>query len=231
MIERLPLARPFDEDAEAGRIAAALEEDLLLGRLSPRERLVGDTLARRFGTNRNVVRRALAELERAGVLVILPNRGAQVRDFSLREIEELVETRAVLQACAAERIPLPAAAELVERLEGLHAAHATAVERRDLKAVYEHNRDFHDALFRAAGNGVMADAIARYSWLLTIIRSYRMADTASLAAGAAGHAEMLEALRDGDRPRLVAAVQAHIAEPRDIVARKVWHWGAEVVRL
>lgn len=228
----LPRPMAEAEEPDAAAVAAALEEDILLGRLLPRERLLGEALAARFGVSRNAVRRAFAALAQRGIVTIAPNRGAQVRDFTETEIAELIEARAVLQRHAAGRVPLPPPAALLARLEAAAAAHADAIQRRDLPGVLAANAAFHDTLFRAAGNAVVADAIAQLSWLLTVIRAYRMGDPAALEAGVRGHAEMLVALRAGDAARLLAAVEAHVSPAAAIAARRApWRWKGEVVRL
>jgi DNA-binding GntR family transcriptional regulator len=209
-----------------------LEHDILLGRLLPRERLTGESLALRFNVSRNAVRRALGWLETMGIVASSQHRGAWVRDFTPREIEDLVETRAVLQRHACARLSLPADLTLLERLERLRRAHADAVPACDLEAALINNAAFHDTLVRAAGNDLLADTVAHLSWKLTVVRSYRMANAADLARGAAGHAEMVAALRVGDRPRLQRAIADHVSPP-DVIAqrRETWRWQGEVVTL
>ena len=58
-----------------------LEEEIALGLLRPRQRLVEDDLLARFNVKRHVVRQVLAELELMGMVTRRPNRGATVRDF------------------------------------------------------------------------------------------------------------------------------------------------------
>src|SRR5918997_2561481 len=99
-----------------GDVVRALEFDILLGRLRPRERLVEDALMTRFSAKRHVIRRALDELERIGVVVRARNRGAAVRDFSAQEVEEVYEIRELLQRHAAERMPLPGDADHIAEL-------------------------------------------------------------------------------------------------------------------
>ncbi len=48
------------------QLTCQLEEDIALGRLKPRERLVEDELMSRFDAKRNVVRQVLFELESWG---------------------------------------------------------------------------------------------------------------------------------------------------------------------
>src|SRR5690606_32587948 len=77
--------RPESDEKRSARVAMEtvvrrLEEEIVLGRLRPRERLLEEDLARAFDTKRHVVRAALAELESMGIVVRQPNRGAAVRD-------------------------------------------------------------------------------------------------------------------------------------------------------
>ena len=63
-------------------LVGRISEDILFGRLLPRERLVEDDIIARTGATRHAVRAALQALARDGLVVHLPNRGAQVRGFT-----------------------------------------------------------------------------------------------------------------------------------------------------
>ena len=65
----------------ADLIARKLQEDIVLGRRHPRERLVEQDLCTAFDTHRGDVRLALFELEKMGIVEHIPNRGAIVRDL------------------------------------------------------------------------------------------------------------------------------------------------------
>lgn len=211
-----PQARPSEQRRS---LAEALEEEIIFGRLVPRERLVEDVLMARFGVKRHVVREALAGLEKLGLVERAPNRGASVRAFSPREVQQIFEMRELLQGHAAASIPLPADPALVEVLEALHARHGQAVERGDLRTVYHLNNEFHDRLFAACGNPYLADTIKHFAWLAHAIRSYRIADPALLAQARHEHGQMIEALRGGDRAALVRLCVDHIKPSRDAYLR------------
>lgn len=202
-------------EPQVGDIVRLLEEDIIFGRLQPRERLVEDVLIKRFGGKRHVVRQVLAELERMGIVVREQNKGAVVRLFSLREVEEIFEMRELLQERAAQRIALPGDPALLRRLKQIHAEHSLAVDARDLRTVYRLNNDFHDTLFGACGNHHLSEAITHYAWQAHAIRSYRIADAVLLSQAREEHAEMIEALERGDRQRLVRLCIDHIKPSKE----------------
>src|ERR1700684_4664606 len=72
--------------AIAELIATRLEENIVLGRRHPRERLIEQDLCEQFNTHRADVRLAFFELEKKGIIQRIPNRGALVRDLSPQEV-------------------------------------------------------------------------------------------------------------------------------------------------
>jgi DNA-binding GntR family transcriptional regulator len=195
-------------------IVRALEFDILYGRLKPRERLVEDAVMGRFGAKRHVVRQAFAELERMGIVVRTPHRGASVRDFPTKEVDEIYQMRELLQRSAAELIPLPADPALLAELEAVQARHDRAVDAADLREVDEINDRFHRVLFAACGNAHLARAIGYYAQLTRGVRLMHITAPGSLARVRDEHWAMIRALRAGDRAELVRLVVEHIQPSR-----------------
>lgn len=187
-----------------------LEEDIIFGRLKPRERLVEDVLMERLSVKRHVVRAALAELERLGIVVRERHKGSAVKDFEPAEVEALFEMRALLHRLAAEMIPLPAPPDLIDRLTRIHEEHSRAVEGGDLRAVYRLNNQLHDTLFEACGNPYLVRAISDHAWLAHAIRSYRIGDPDLLRQAREEHGLMIDALARGDRAALIRLCVDHI---------------------
>jgi DNA-binding GntR family transcriptional regulator len=195
-------------DAVPG-LVSQISEDILFGRLLPRERLVEDDIIARTGATRHAVRAALQALARDGLVVHVPNRGAQVRSFSPAEVEEITEVREVLHAEAARRIPMPAPPDLLAALGAIEACHAAAVERGDLSAIHAENDRFHETLFAACGNRHLAATIRDHARLSLAFRCHAMADPALALRARDEHRAMLEALRTGDREGLVRLCIGH----------------------
>ena len=204
------------EDPSLADVVARLEFDILFGHLKPRERLVEDVLMQRLGAKRHVVRQALTELERMGIVARMPNRGAAVRDFTAQEVEEVCEIRELLQRRAAQRMPLPAGRDLIRQLEHIQRRHDRAISQRDPRAIDAANEAFHQAIFEACGNAHLTQAIAHYAYLTRAMRLYPLVDAALLETLRAEHWAMIEALRSGDRRALMRLSVDHIQHSKKI---------------
>src|SRR5271167_3248589 len=145
--------------ATAERIATRLEEDIVLGRRHPRERLIEQDLCEQFDTHRADVRMAFFELEKKGIIQRIPNRGAIVRDLTPKEVMEIYAVREELEVMAVRILPLPAAASDLDKLKELHLNHSRAVDAGDLLAVFHSNLQFHKALFGLCGNTCLIELI------------------------------------------------------------------------
>src|ERR1700688_4427217 len=116
-LRKLQSKRRVRQTAIADVIATSLEEDIVLGRRHPRERLVEQDLCDRFHTHRGDVRSALFELERKALIQRIPNRGAMVRDLTPTEVTEIYAVREELEVMAGRILPRPVGAADRARLE------------------------------------------------------------------------------------------------------------------
>jgi len=197
------------------RITQALEEDIVLGGLHPRERLVEDDLMARFAAKRHVVRDALAALDRLGLVERRKNVGALVRSFDTKTVEELYQLRTLLETEAARQIPLPVAAPALEALVAIQCEHDAAVRKGDKRQVFRSNLAFHQALFALTGNEVLRQAIIEYARQTHPIRFSSLVSETHRERSRVEHWQLIEALRDGRREELVRLCGDHLAPSRD----------------
>jgi DNA-binding GntR family transcriptional regulator len=201
-----------------------LEEEIVLGRRRPRERLLEEDLAREFNTKRHVVRAALAELETMGIVVRQPNRGAAVRDFSADEVEQIYSVREVLERYAAQITPIPADPALLTKLRDIHARHTRAVDAGDPRTVFRANLEFHRVFFGACGNPYLAEQIDQLASRAHAIRFLAITDDALLDRSRREHGQMIDYLEAGDRERLIDLVGEHIRPSKDAYLKLALRW-------
>ena len=214
----LPVPETSDDALPPGSadwIARQLEEDIVIGRLHPRERLVEDDLMARFEVKRHVVREALATLDRMGLVERRRNVGALVRFFSSQQVQELYALRSLLEVEAARQISMPVAADKLAHLEGIQAEHDAAVQQGDARKVFRINLEFHRALFALSGNDTLLRAIDEFARQTYAIRFAGLISHEYRAKAREEHWQMIGALKRGDNEALQALCRSHLLPSRD----------------
>lgn len=196
-------------------VIETLEEEIVLGMLHPRERLVEDELMARFGLKRHAVRHVLAELEQMGLVERKRNIGALVKAYTVEEVEHLYEVRELLETHCVRLIKLPVQDERLQPLLTIQSAHDDAVQRGDLRQVFRLNVHFHRALFSLAENPVLAEAIGNHAQRAHSIRSSTIGMPAQLERSRLEHWQLIDALRGGDVETLVSLCRGHLSPSRD----------------
>jgi DNA-binding GntR family transcriptional regulator len=165
-------------------------------------------LAAEAGVSRTPVREALLRLEAEGWLRIVPRKGAFIAPISDAEVDAVMEARLLVEESSVRR-----AAELrapvVERLEELLDEQR---DRQDDPTTFiDLDREFHRTIINAAGNPVLASF---YETLRD--RQLRMGVHAVVTGVnrteqvLAEHRAIVDALRERDPERAVAALHEHL---------------------
>ena len=205
-------ARPLERRVFREEIREHLIEDILNGKLAPGVRIVETRIAQRFGVSQGPVREALRDLELFGFVVSSPFRGTQVRKFSTEELLEIYPIRAALEGVAARSAAVRIDQATLGHLEVLLAQMREAAVRDDHRAEADADHDFHHAIVRASGNGMLEHVWQTMRLSITTCLT-RSITHRSLHEIAERHVAVLDALRSGDPDRAEAAVRRHIEEP------------------
>jgi DNA-binding GntR family transcriptional regulator len=198
------------EPSVADLIVRRLQEDIVLGRRHPRERLVEQDLGAAFDTHRGDVRLALFELEKMGIVERIPNRGAIVRDLKPREVRAIYDVREELEVMAVRILPFPVPPADIVRLEAIQHQHGKAVDAGDMLAVFHSNVQFHRALFGLCGNICLIETIEQLAQKVSGIRSYAYVKPESLNEARRDHIAMIKALRASRRDQLIELTRRHL---------------------
>jgi DNA-binding GntR family transcriptional regulator len=209
-LRKLPSKRHERQPAMTDVIATSLEEDIVLGRRHPRERLIEQDLCEQFNTHRADVRLAFFELEKKGIIQRIPNRGAIVRDLSPTEVAEIYAVREELEVMAVRILQFPVAHNDIDKLDEIQRKHSAAIDSGDLLTVFYSNLNFHRTLFELCRNQCLIETIEQLSQKVYGIRSYANAFPNALERARRDHVGMIAALRTSNRDELVALTRRHL---------------------
>ncbi len=192
-----------------------VKTQVLTGAFPGGELISEGDVASTLGMSRTPVREAFLRMEAEGLLRLYPQRGALVVPVSPDEVRSVIEARLVLEQFATRKVVGrgPAAcAAVFERLSGALARQRDAAAAADWREFVDADRAFHTITLDESGNGMLSDF---YSSLRD--RQMRMIGESSLREPARvttilhEHLGIAEALRDGDLPGALQAVQTHLA--------------------
>lgn len=103
LLHKVESEKVSEQDRSPPQIAEEIRALIRVGSARPGDHLSAIELASRFGVSRGPVREALRLLESAGLVRIVPQKGAFVVALNDAEIKELLSIREVLFALLAER--------------------------------------------------------------------------------------------------------------------------------
>ncbi|KQP92334.1 GntR family transcriptional regulator [Methylobacterium sp. Leaf113] len=203
-----------------GTLLANLRDYIVEGNLAPGARVPERLLCERFGISRTPLREALKVLASEGLIDLLPNRGARVRQLGADEMVALFDVMGGLEALAGrlacEKISDAAYAE-IERLH--HEMYASYL-RRDLHGYFACNQAIHDRIVRAADNEPLATTYANFAGRLRRVRYSANLDQNRDRWGEAmrEHEEILDALHRRAGHELSDILFRHLRNKRKAAA-------------
>ena len=205
------------------QVHVELRSRILNGELKSGHRLLPEELASDLAISQTPVKEALLRLEADGLVVSGLRKGAVVRLFTLRDVEELYEARILIEleaiATGFERqaFNAPMLAELDRNLEK-YAVHLQRDTRADLTAALALDRAFHHRFVLARGNGVIADWHTRILTQTHTAYVYLSGDPSRVHDE---HRSILDALRANSLSQTQDALRQHLVRSRDSLLANV----------
>lgn len=196
-----------------------LRRRLADGTYPPGSHLREEELAAQLGVSRTPVREALRRLDAEGWLRVVPNQGAFAAEWSLRDIEEIFDLRALLEAHAAERAATSADRRGLGAMEASCEAAEAAFPAGDLtalEALSDANVRFHQALWDMSGQSRCRAILASLAVTPMVLRNFRNFDGAGLRRSLDQHREMVAAIAAGDAAWAGAVMRAHVQAGRAV---------------
>jgi DNA-binding GntR family transcriptional regulator len=167
-------------------------------------------LAHELGISRTPVREALLRLEVEGLVRLHPKRGAVVSEFSMHEVEDVLEARVLVENHTAAK-SFASRETLLPRVEKAHQDMKRRRAEHDTAAFTEADRVFHELIVDAADNSVLSAIYRMLRERQTLFTSAIVRGrTDRMDAAIAEHERILEALRGDDEKAFLRVVNEHL---------------------
>lgn len=231
--DKAQIAKRPVKDQISDKLAYMIHSGLLRpGDELPSERELASTL----GVSRETVRGAIGTLQARKMIEV--SQGARTRvlgpgplplhesvsalgDLKHRSFEEVAEARAAVEVqvvwLAAQRIK-PAQ---IARLEALLAEQETMLD--DPVRFQISDQEFHETLYRACGNPLLADVVFDFYGYALDQRRRALQRAGAIAHSVADHRGIVQALKTGKPELAVAASQHHLEQVRRTTLDELSH--------
>jgi len=204
----------------ADRVYEAIYAAIVDHRLAPGSRLREEELAQAFAVSRTLVRQALHKLAQDGVIVLRPNRGAQVPEPTRRDGEHVFDARRVVECEVARRLAGKLSTEQLAELRRVVDAEARATAAQDKQEAIRLSGEFHLQLARMSGNPIfvrlLEELLPTTSLLMALYKS-----PGEPMCVAHSHRQLLAVLGEGASGGAATEMRRHLNEIEKSLSRPV----------
>lgn len=194
----------------ADNLRDQLEQDIVVGRLRPGDRLDEASLCKRFGVSRTPIRETLAQLASNELVELRPRRGAFVREISIRELLEMFDVMAELESMCVRLAARRMTHDQRTKLISAHEACQKATSSDDADAYYYCNQVFHQVIYDACGNQFLCRQTEQLRNRLKAYRRMQLHVPHRVAASLREHQIIVDALLASDEAAASEAIRAHV---------------------
>ena len=209
---------------QSQRVAEQIRDMIMTGQIEPGARLYEQLLTSLTGASRTPVRAALSELANEGMVTYTPNRGYEVRRFTLDDIINAYRVRAVLEglACrtAAEIGLRPIEEEaLIEAGEAVDSILKPGQLNDDDRETWQRwNILFHQTIIVASRNTNLPKVLAVVTNIPMVSNSMvSWFDFENVRRFHEHHRRVLEMIRKRNPGRAEALMREHIEQASDFI--------------
>ena len=196
-----------------------LRDQILKGELSPGDRLMEIHLADKLGVSRTPVREAIHMLEREGLAITIPRRGAQVARMTEKELSDVLEVREVLDELAITKACANVSDDIIKKLDSSVVDFKEAVKTGDPKRIVEEDENFHRIIYKAADNPRLLSIVDNLKEQMYRFRFEYIREEKNYDMLIEEHESMIEGLKTGDVDGVKRAMHTHLQNQVEAVRR------------
>lgn len=194
-----------------------LRDAILRGEITPGERLMEIPLAHKLGVSRTPVREAIRMLEHEGLAITYPRRGARVANMSVKDLDDVLEIREVLDTLAASLACDNMTDDDLERLSRAVREFEQATKGDDIRLIVAKDEEFHNVIYECSNNMRLRAILTNIKEQMYRFRFEYVKDKSTYPTLIKEHREMLEALRMRDKEQVISYTKTHLYNQTECV--------------
>lgn len=198
-----------------------LRDDICQGVYAPGIRLQEVELAENLNVSRSPVREALRQLAADGLLLEIPNKGVYIKEFTVKDIEEIYDLRVMLESYGILHSDGHITSMRRERLLGLLTEMENYLEKGDLRSYTSVDERLHNHIVHLGDNSLINDTYDRVRSMNQQFRILSLMDEQRFRESMEEHREIVHALVTGDLAKADEVNHHHLELARQAILRRM----------
>ncbi|MEH7121007.1 GntR family transcriptional regulator [Neobacillus vireti] len=205
------------------QVSNAIREAIVMGEYEPGQKLSETALSEHFQVSRTPIREALKQLEREGLVEIIPRVGTCVTKPTEQELKELFTLKEVLEGLAAGLFAEKGDAAEIQKVQQSVADMEEAIRTSDNKLYVQANSIFHDTILEGANN-------SKLSYMLNLLLNQipynryvfiTIGDPVRREQSLREHQAILAAIENGNRMEAEKTMREHVKASGEELRRDI----------
>lgn len=198
-----------------------LRDEICRGEYTPGTRLQEVELAEALHVSRSPVREALRQLVSDGLLIEVPNKGVYVKEFTVKDIEEIFDLRVMLESYgifhSAGNMTSARRERLLEILADLESSFANG----DLETYTAVDEKLHGQIVRLANNSLVNDVYERVRSMNQQFRVLSLMSEKRFTESLEEHRSIIHSLAIGDLSTADSVNRHHLKLACDAIKERL----------
>ena len=192
------------------KVYRVLKTEIIKGSLKTGSKLFEGKIAEQMCVSRTPVREALRELAAEGFIKLTKNHGAIINDYSIEDIQEILQIRRVWEGLAARIVAKIIKEEEIKEAEKLVKQMGPLVNKCDVLAFGEIATKLHGLILNIYGNKQLIRIYNNLNDLIYRFRIKSLSVPGRLKHSLKEHQEIVKALKRKDSEQAGRLSQKHI---------------------
>jgi GntR family transcriptional regulator of gluconate operon len=194
-----------------------LRREIVMGELAHGSHLKEPSLAQRFGVSRLPIREAIAQLDREGLVEILPRRGAFVIGITDQDVSDIYECRTMIELAAVRRVATTIDAPAIAHLNRVVDQMEIAVNTGQLRMMASADMAFHRCIVQLSRNRALIASWEPLAPLIEAILGISDTTCVELPLAVTSHRAITDALAIHDAAEAVSIMAIHLPSGEHLI--------------
>lgn len=190
---------------------------ILTGKIKPGTRMMEIELAEDMGVSRTPIREAIRKLEKEGLVVIEPRKGAYASEVSVKDIEDILEVRANLEGLAAYLAAERMTESEKKILRQTSEKFMQAVSEGDMSEMIANDTKFHHMIVESCRNNHLIHMVEQLQELVLRFRYIYYKDFKRAEEMVPEHKRILDEIINGNGANARFEAFNHIDKLKDMI--------------